>query len=58
MFNPTYAEIAARHTIWQEYADRYGTMRRDEFDRLSPAQRVAILIEAFGPEPERNEIDD
>ena len=52
-----YAQIAATYDRWQEYADTYGTVSRDEFEQLSPAQRVDILVEAFGPEPEHVEID-
>ena len=53
----TYAEIAATYDRWQEYADTYGTVSRDEFEQMSCVQRVAMLTDAFGPEPERVEID-
>ena len=52
-----YAQIAATYDRWQEYADTYGTVSRDEFEQMSCVQRIALLAEVFGPEPEHAEID-
>ena len=53
MASPTYEQIAGSFDLWQEYADTAGVFARDEFSSLSIADRVALLIEVFGPEPER-----
>jgi len=53
MTRPTYEQISASFDLWQEYADTAGSMNRDEFDALSVADRVDLLIETFGPEPEQ-----
>ena len=52
-----YAQIAATYDRWQEYADTYGTVSRDEFEQMSCVQRIALLAEVFGPEQEHVEID-
>ena len=53
MTRPTYEQIASSFDLWQEYADTSGAFGRGEFDAMSVADRVSLLIEAFGPEPER-----
>jgi len=50
---PTYAQIAASFDLWQEYADSAGTTSRDEFDAMTTADRVDLLLSTFGPEPEQ-----
>lgn len=49
--SPTYDQIASDFDLWQEYADTAGAISREEFDAMSHAGRVAMQIEAFGPEP-------
>jgi hypothetical protein len=47
---PTYAQIADDFRLWGEYFDRSGNMSREEFDALDTGARIAMLVEAFGPE--------
>ena len=49
----TYAQIAADFRLWAEYADPHATMSQEEFDALSCEEKVALQVEAFGPEPVR-----
>lgn len=46
----TYAEIAANWALWNEFVNGDATMTRDEFDALTAEQKVALQVEAFGPE--------
>jgi len=46
----TYAEIAADFALWAEFVDTDATMTRDEFEALTIEQKVALQVEAFGPE--------
>lgn len=46
----TYAEIAASWALWNEYVNTDATMTREEFDALTIEQRIALQVEAFGPE--------
>ena len=46
----TYNEIASNYSLWQQYVDTGAEMSREEFDAMSIEQRVAIQVEAFGPE--------
>ena len=46
----TYAEIAANWNLWIELVDTNATMTREEFDALTVEQKVAMQVEAFGPE--------
>ena len=48
---PTYTQIARSFDLWQEYVDTTGATSREEFDAMSHADRVALQVEAFGPEP-------
>lgn len=47
----TYADIAASNALWIEYVDTESTMTEAEFASLSIAQKIAIQVAAFGPEP-------
>lgn len=51
----TYAEIASDWSLWTQYVDPDATMTRPEFDALTVEQRIALQVEAFGPE--RQEIE-
>lgn len=53
MTRPTYEQISASFNLWQEYADTAGTIDRDEFDSMTIADRLDLLLSTFGPEPER-----
>jgi hypothetical protein len=45
-----YAEIATDWSLWNEFVNTDATMSRDEFDSLTTEQKVALQVEAFGPE--------
>jgi hypothetical protein len=45
-----YTEIAADWSLWNEFVNTDATMSRDEFDSLTIEQKVALQVEAFGPE--------
>ena len=53
MLRPTYDECASSLELWQEYIDPMCTTSKEEFNAMSHADRVAQIIETFGPEPER-----
>jgi hypothetical protein len=48
-----YQTICTNWRAWQEYADSHATMTHDEWAALSIAERMAIVIDAFGPETAR-----
>lgn len=48
----TYAEIAADWDLWCEFVDPDATMTREEFNALSADKKIALQVEAFGPETE------
>jgi len=50
MSQATYTEIATDWRLWNEFVNTDSTMSRDEFDALTTEQKVALQIEAFGPE--------
>lgn len=50
MNQATYAEIANDWNLWNEYVNTDATMSREEFDALTTEQKVALQVEAFGPE--------
>lgn len=52
MPSPTYAQIASSYALWQEHIDPNATTSRADFDAMNHADRVAQIIETFGPEPE------
>ena len=49
----TYADIAANLDLWREHVDTSMAFSDEEFDAMSHADRMAHIIETFGPEPER-----
>jgi hypothetical protein len=53
MIRPTYNKCASNFALWQEYIDPLGTTSEDEFNAMSHADRMAQIIDTFGPEPER-----
>ncbi len=46
----SYTECAENFSLWAEYVDPHAAMTREEFDALSIAEKVAMQVEAFGPE--------
>lgn len=46
----TYTEIANDYTLWIQYVDPDATITREEFDAMSEEKKVALQVEAFGPE--------
>ena len=50
MASPTYAQIASSYSLWGEYVDPDATTSEEEFDAMSHADRVALMVEAFGPD--------
>jgi len=48
--NHTYAEIAADYRLWQEYVDTDATTTEAEFQAMSIDAKIALQVEAFGPE--------
>jgi hypothetical protein len=52
MASPTYDEIASSFNLWGEYVDPDATTSEEEFDAMSHADLVALMVEAFGPEPD------
>ena len=48
MTTHTNIQIAADWALWREYFDTGATMTRDEFAALTQAERVVMLVEAFG----------
>lgn len=48
--NHTYAQIAADFELWGEYFDTGSEMTEAEFDALSIEKKVALQVEAFGPD--------
>ena len=53
MTAPTYAQRASSFDLWQEYVDPQATITREQFDAMSHADRVALIVETFGPEPDQ-----
>ena len=50
MSQATYAEIANNWHLWNELVNTDAAMTREEFDALTTEQKVALQVEAFGPE--------
>lgn len=48
----SYSAIASSLELWQEYVDPDGTFSDEEFEAMSYDERIAIMVEAYGPEPE------
>lgn len=51
----TYNETASDFRLWQEFVDPDATMTESEFDAMTVDEKVALQIEAFGPEPKNDE---
>ena len=55
MSKATYTEIANDWNLWNEFVNTDAAMSRDEFDALTTEQKVALQVEAFGPEQAADE---
>jgi len=53
MLRPTYDENASSFELWGEYVDPDATTSEAEFNAMSHADRVALMVETYGPEPRR-----
>jgi hypothetical protein len=53
MSRPTDTEIASSFDLWQGYIDPNATTSRAQFDAMSHADRMALIVGTFGPDPER-----
>ena len=51
----TYAMIAQSFRLWVEYMDTDGVMSEEEFHSLSEEKKIALQVEAFGPEEKGND---
>ena len=51
---PTYRQIAESLNLWNEYVDPQGKSD-DFFHSLSVDQRIQVIENTFGPEPENDE---
>jgi len=51
----TYEQCATDWKLWVEYVDPNAAMTREEFDTLSVAEKIAMQVEAFGPESAADE---
>jgi hypothetical protein len=46
----TYAEIANSFDLWAEFVDPDATITEGEFNAMTTEQKVALQVQAFGPE--------
>jgi hypothetical protein len=49
MSRPTDTEIASSFDLWRDYIDPNATTSRAEFDAMSHADRMALIVGTFGP---------
>ncbi|WP_167595299.1 hypothetical protein [Chromobacterium subtsugae] len=50
--NHTYEQIASDFQLWGEYFDTAAEMTEEEFNAMSTEDKVALQVQAFGPENE------
>jgi hypothetical protein len=58
MTKPAYDQLAEDFDLWQEYVDPNATVSEAELKALSHADRVAMIIETFGPEDQVPTVDE
>jgi hypothetical protein len=51
MTHPTYEQQARDWHLWREYVDLDAVMTIEEFEAMTVDERIELIIEAFGPEP-------
>lgn len=51
----SYEEIAQDFRLWGEYVDTDATMTEEEFEAMTVEQKIALQVEAFGPEAACND---
>jgi hypothetical protein len=54
----SYAEIAASLDLWRDRMDTDLALSDEEFQAMSIDERVALMVEVFGPEPTDEELSD
>lgn len=47
-----YEQLATDFQLWGEFFDTSATMTEEEFDAMSIEGKVALLVQAFGPQAE------
>jgi hypothetical protein len=50
MNTPTYKQCATRFALWAEYVDPSAQYTEAEFDEMPVEEKLAIQVDAFGPE--------
>jgi|688.fasta_scaffold05431_11 hypothetical protein len=58
MTKPTYDQLAEDFDLWQEYVDPNATVSEAELKAMSIADRMALIIEMFGPEDRVPTVDE
>jgi hypothetical protein len=53
MARPTYDKIANSFDLWCDYVDPNATTSRADFEAMSHADRMALIVGMFDPEPKR-----
>jgi hypothetical protein len=46
----THYELATDWDLWRDYIDPDGVLNHSEFLAMSHEERVALIVETFGPE--------
>jgi hypothetical protein len=54
----TYADIASSFHLWGEYVDPDMTFSEEEFESMPFKNRIALMVETYGPEPTDAEISE
>ena len=54
----SYAAIANSLDLWREYVDPDMAFSDEQFEAMSVDQRIAHIVETFGPEPTEAEISE
>lgn len=54
----TYNDIASDLDLWREYVDPDLAVSDNQFDEMTVEQRIAFIVDIFGPEPSDAQIAD
>ncbi len=54
----TYTEIASKLSLWNEFVNVDGAFTDEEFHEMTIERKIALQVEAFGPEVEVNAEND
>lgn len=55
MSKRTYEETARNFELWAEYVDPHATMTKEEFERMSVAEKVKTQEDIWGPEDDEDD---